>query len=44
MSLEWWDSLRIAGNEAAHGVGLAINQADAKDLLEFTNAILDYLF
>ncbi|MCW5198917.1 DUF4145 domain-containing protein [Desulfobulbus sp. F3] len=41
---EWSDSLRIAGNEAAHGVGLSIAQPDAKDILEFTNAILDYLF
>ena len=41
---EWSDSLRIAGNEAAHGVGLTISQPDAKDILEFTNAILDYLF
>lgn len=41
---EWSDSLRVAGNEAAHGVGLSIPQPDAKDILEFTNAILDYLF
>lgn len=41
---EWSDSLRIAGNEAAHGVGLSIGQSDAKDILEFTNAILDYMF
>lgn len=41
---EWSDMLRMAGNEAAHGVGIAIPQADAKDMLEFTNAIMDYLF
>jgi hypothetical protein len=41
---EWSDSLRMVGNEAAHGVGLTIVQPDAKDVLEFTNAILDYLF
>lgn len=41
---EWADSLRIAGNEAAHGVDLTITRSDAKDILEFTNAILDYLF
>ena len=41
---EWSDTLRVAGNEAAHGVGLSIAQPDAKDILEFTNAILDYLF
>jgi hypothetical protein len=41
---EWSDLMRIAGNEAAHGVALSIQQADAKDILEFTNAIMDYLF
>ena len=41
---EWSDLMRVAGNEAAHGVGLSIDQADAKDILEFTNAIMDYLF
>lgn len=41
---EWSDSLRVAGNEAAHGVGTVISEADARDILEFTNAILDYLF
>jgi Domain of unknown function (DUF4145) len=40
---EWSDALRVVGNEAAHGVGLSIDQ-DAKDTLEFTNAILDYIF
>ena len=39
---EWSDLLRMAGNEAAHGVGLSIQQTDAKDILEFTNAIMDY--
>jgi hypothetical protein len=41
---EWSDTLRVAGNEAAHGVGVTISEADARDILEFTNAILDYLF
>jgi hypothetical protein len=41
---EWSDLMRAAGNEAAHGVGLSIQQPDAKDILEFTNAIMDYLF
>jgi hypothetical protein len=41
---EWSDLMRVAGNEAAHGVGLSIQQPDAKDILEFTNAIMDYLF
>jgi hypothetical protein len=41
---EWSDALRMVGNEAAHGVGVAIPQPDARDTLEFTNAILDYMF
>lgn len=41
---EWSDLMRMAGNEAAHGVALSIQQADAKDILEFTNPIMDYLF
>ena len=41
---EWSDTLRVAGNEAAHGVGVRISEADARDILEFTNAIVDYLF
>jgi hypothetical protein len=41
---DWSDALRIVGNEAAHGVGVSITQLDARDTLEFTNAILDYLF
>ncbi|WP_288065438.1 DUF4145 domain-containing protein [Herbaspirillum sp.] len=41
---EWSDALRVVGNEAAHGVGIVVSQADAKDAIEFTNAILDYLF
>jgi hypothetical protein len=41
---EWSDALRVVGNEAAHGVGTNTSKADAKDTIEFTNAILDYLF
>jgi hypothetical protein len=41
---EWSDALRMVGNEAAHGVKGEISQPDAKDAIEFTNAILDYLF
>ncbi|MDP3427290.1 MAG: DUF4145 domain-containing protein, partial [Humidesulfovibrio sp.] len=41
---EWSDALRLAGNEAAHGVKSIISEADASDVLEFTNAILDYMF
>ena len=41
---EWSDALRHAGNEAVHDVNVTVSQADAQDILEFTNAILDYLF
>lgn len=41
---EWSDALRGMGNEAAHGVGLVVSQPDAKDTIEFTNAIMDYMF
>jgi hypothetical protein len=29
---------------AAYGAGLSIAQPDAKDILELTNAIIDYIF
>ena len=41
---EWADALRISGNEAAHGVNVNISPQDAKDILEFTNALLEYVF
>jgi hypothetical protein len=40
----WSDALRLAGNEAAHDVGVTVSQEDARDMLDFSNAILDYLF
>jgi hypothetical protein len=41
---DWADMLRISGNEAAHGVKTTISQQDAKDILEFTNALIEYIF
>jgi hypothetical protein len=41
---EWADALRISGNEAAHGVDSKISSQDAKDILEFTHALLEYVF
>ena len=41
---EWADALRISGNEAAHGVNTRISYQDAKDILEFTHALLEYVF
>lgn len=41
---EWADALRISGNEAAHDVSITISAEDARDVLEFTNALLEYVF
>jgi hypothetical protein len=41
---EWADALRISGNEAAHDVSTNVSREDAKDILEFTHALLEYVF
>lgn len=41
---EWADALRLAGNEAAHNIELELSPVDAKDLLDFTIAILDFTY
>ena len=41
--LDWATELRILGNEAAHGEG-EISRQDAKDALEFTEAMLSYIY
>lgn len=41
---DWADALRLVGNEAAHEVQQAIQGQDAQDVLEFTNALLEYLY
>jgi hypothetical protein len=42
---EWSnDVLRALGNEAAHGVQDDIPKDDAKDALEFTRALIEYLY
>ena len=41
---EWADALRISGNEAAHDVAVTVSHDDARDILEFTNALLEYVF
>lgn len=41
---EWADALRIVGNEAAHDVTVTVSADDARDTLEFTNALLEYVF
>ena len=41
---EWAEALRIAGNKAAHDVNVSISNQDAKDIIEFTDALLEYVF
>lgn len=41
---EWADTLRITGNEAAHTAKATISAEDARDILEFTHALLEYVF
>ena len=41
---EWANELRISGNEAAHKISSTFSNADAKDILDFTIAILDYSY
>jgi hypothetical protein len=41
---EWADALRISGNEAAHDVNVSVAADDARDLLEFSSALLEYVF
>jgi hypothetical protein len=40
---EWADGLRLAGNRAAHDVENDISGQDARDLMEFTEALLEYV-
>jgi hypothetical protein len=41
---EWADSLRLVGNEAAHDVYAEVSKEDARDLLDFTRALVEYIF
>lgn len=41
---EWADSLRIFGNDAAHDVSVVISAQDARDILDFTRALVEYVF
>lgn len=41
---EWADALRLSGNEAAHDLDVQLKAEDARDLLEFTKAILEYIY
>lgn len=41
---EWAEALRVLGNEAAHGVGSQTSRQDSEDILEFTEALTQYVF
>jgi len=41
---EWADALRIFGNEAAHDVEVTIEGLDASDMMDFTRALVEYVF
>jgi len=41
---EWAEALRISGNEAAHDVKITISAQDARDIVAFTDALLEYVF
>ena len=40
----WADSLRVVGNEAAHEIAAVTSSDDAKDALDFVEAILENVF
>lgn len=41
---EWADALRLVGNDAAHNVDAFMTKEDAKDGLDFTRAIIEYIY
>ena len=42
--LQWANGIRIVGNDAAHDLDMQITKNDAKDTLDFTEAVLLYVF
>ncbi|MHB9133320.1 MAG: DUF4145 domain-containing protein [Armatimonadota bacterium] len=44
MLYEWADALRLMGNDAAHEPDTVFAKQDAVDMLEFTDALLGYVF
>jgi hypothetical protein len=42
--LSWAHGVRLVGNEGAHDVDAAVTAEDARDILEFTDALLMYVF
>lgn len=41
---EWADELRLSGNRAAHDIESNFSATDARDIMDFTIAILDYSY
>ncbi len=42
--LDWAHGIRLVGNEAAHDITTNVTKTDARDVLDFTEAILIYVF
>ena len=42
--LNWAHEIRLVRNEAAHETEVSVNKEDARDILDFTEAILIYVF
>ena len=42
--LDWAHAVRLLGNEAAHDPDAEVSKEDARDVLDFTEAILIYVF
>lgn len=40
----WAHALRLHGNDAVHEIATTISEEDARDLLDFTSAILNYVY
>ncbi|MEH1928557.1 DUF4145 domain-containing protein [Nostoc sp.] len=41
---DWADALRLSGNDAAHDLDVTFSLEDAEDIIEFTYAIIEYVF
>lgn len=41
---QWADELRLVGNEAAHDVSIEVTAQDASDTVDFTRAVLEYVY
>lgn len=42
--LDWAHEIRLIGNEAAHDIEVPVTKEDARDVFDFTEAILIYVF